>query len=144
MIRSAVAVLLLVVGCTSLLPAGTPHDATAIFRPASMVIDRETAAPGEIVEVSFPDGMARGIMFVLEEETGGSWTYRYVLLAPLGDGEPSWVPADGDLAVPDIGATGVGPDPLLIPEKAMPGSYRICTGNATENVCARIEIVAGA
>jgi hypothetical protein len=142
MIRSVVAVLLLA-GCTSLPPAGTPHDATAIVRPASMVIDREVAAPGDIVEVSFPDGMARGIMFVLEEETGASWTYRYILLAPLGDGEPSWATADGDVAVPDIGATGVGPDRLLIPEVAAPGSYRICTGNAAENVCARIEIVAG-
>jgi hypothetical protein len=77
------AIALGLVACTAddLLPAGTPHDATAVFRPASMVADRETAAPGDMVGLSFPDEMTRGVMFVLEEEGDSSWTYRYFLVS---------------------------------------------------------------
>jgi hypothetical protein len=138
----------LLAGCTTVVPTGTrdgapaatPHDATAAFRPASMVADRETAAPGEIVELSFPGEMVRGIMYVLEEETGASWIYRYILLS--GGTNPTWHrPGDESVAIPDIGAAGVGPDRVVIPDEAPPGTYRICTGNARQNVCVRIEIV---
>lgn len=138
----------LLAGCTTVVPtgtpddppAGTPHDATAAFRPASIVADRDTAAPGEIVELTFPDEMVRGVMFVLEEQMGASWVYRYILLA--GSDHPTWHrPGDERVAWPDIGITGVGPDRVVIPDEAPPGTYRICTGNARQNICVRVEIV---
>jgi hypothetical protein len=46
------------------------------------------------------------------------------------------------MAVEDIGVGGPGPDRVPIPDVAEPGSYRICTGNAAENICAPIEVVA--
>jgi hypothetical protein len=142
----AVAIGLATAACAAdLLPVGTPHDATADFRPASMVANREVAAPGGIVELTYPDEMVRGILYVLEEEVGSTWAYRYGLISGGEDGgvSPEWfVPGDEDVAIPDIGVVGPGPDRVRIPEVAAPGSWRICTGNAGENICVRIEIVA--
>lgn len=109
-----------------------------------MVADREVAAPGDIVELTFPTEMTRGIHFVLEEEAGGTWVYRYGLISSgEGAGPGEWfVPGDDDVAIPDIGIVGLGPDRVVIPEPATPGSWRICTGNAVQNVCVPIEIVA--
>ena len=133
--------ILLLAACSTVLPVGTPHDATAAFRPASMVADRDVVAPGDVVQLTFPDEMARGIHFVLEEETGLTWTYRYGLISSGADGAPGWFdPMDADTAVPDIGVVGPGPDRIIVPEEAQPGSWRICTGNAGENVCVRVEI----
>jgi hypothetical protein len=136
------AVLLALPGCAGIIAGGTPHDATAVFRPAAMVADRELAAPGDIVEISFPDAMTRGLLYVLEQGTGASWTYRYALLSDASGGEPRWHDADAGISVEDIGIGGIGPDRIVIPEPAEPGAYRICTGNAAENVCVPIELVA--
>jgi len=144
----ALALSLALAGCaaTDLLPPGTPHDATAVFRPASMAVDPEAAAPADIVELSFPDEMTRGVWFVLEQEVQGSWAYRYDLTSDgPGAGWPvDWHVAGGEgFAVEDIGVGGIGPDHVVIPDTAAPGTWRICTGNAGENVCVRIEIVGG-
>jgi hypothetical protein len=131
-------------GCGSFLGPVAPYDATAVFRPASMVADRETAAPGDVVELTFPDEMGRGILYVLEQEVGGVWAYRYGLIATGEGGLPSeWFVAGDDVAVEDIGVVGPGPDRVRIPETASPGSWRLCTGNAAENVCVRLQLVNG-
>ena len=141
---TALALVLAACAATDLLPPGTPHDATAVFSPASMVVDPETAAPGDVVELSFPDEMTRGVWFVLDQEVGESWTYRYDLTSDgPGAGWPvDWhVAGEEGFAVEDIGVGGNGPDHVAIPETAEPGTWRICTGNAGENICVRIEIV---
>lgn len=118
-----VALLLLVAGCGSLAPVATPHDADAVFRPRSMVADRDAAAPGDVVALAFPDEMTRGIHFVLEEEVGGTWVYRDGLISSGEDGGApgDWfVPGDEDVAIPDIGIVGPGPDHVVIPEVATP------------------------
>ena len=138
-----VVALLVLGGCAGIVPGGTPHDATAVFRPASMIADRETVAPGEVVELSFPDGHERGLMFVLEEESGATWVYRYMLLSDATGGRPAWYRPDQEgVAVEDVGVAGPGPDRVVVPDVAAAGSWRICTGNAAENVCVRIAIVA--
>ena len=142
---AAAALLLALAACTTQPPAGTPHDATAVFRPASMVADREVAAPGDVVALSFPDEMVRGILFVLEEETGPTWTYRYGLISSGEGGEPGdwFIPGEEDVAIPDIGIAGPGPDRIVIPPDVTPGTWRICTGNAGENICVRMWIREG-
>ncbi len=131
------------IGCTAA-PVETPHDANAAFRSDIIVADPQAAAPGDFVSMTFPNGLSRGIMYVLEEEVGASWAYRYILLSGLTvAAPPSWhEPIYSDAEIPGIGVEGLGPDRVVIPEDATPGAYRICTGNADENVCARIEIVA--
>jgi hypothetical protein len=137
----------LAVGCTdmSIDPAGTPHDAAAVIRPASMVADRAIVASGDVVELTFPDEMTRGVWFVLEREAASSWVYRYDLTSD-GPG-PGWpmewhVAGDEGFAVEDVGVGGPGPDRVVIPDTAEAGSWRICTANAAENVCVRVEILA--
>jgi hypothetical protein len=133
-----------IAGCGSFAGPVTPHDATAVFRPASMVADRETVAPGEVVEVTFPDEMGRGILYVLEQEVNGTWAYRYGLIATGEGAIPSrWFVAGDDVAIEDIGVVGRGPDRVLIPDIAPTGSWRLCTGNAAENVCVRLRVVGG-
>lgn len=129
-------------GCAGIVPGGTPHDSTAVFRPADMIADREVASPGDVVEISFPEEMTRGILYVLEEDTGMSWAYRYALISDGAGGRMRWHEADAQIFVEDIGVGGIGPDRVVIPEVAAPGDYRICTGNAAENVCVPMAIVA--
>lgn len=130
-------------GCTAA-PSETPHDANAALRPDIIVADREMASPGDFVSLTFPNGLSRGIMYVLEEEVGATWAYRFILLAGLTvAAPPRWYePVYSPAEIPAIGVEGLGPDRVVIPEDATPGQYRICTGNAEENVCVRIEIVA--
>ena len=45
-----------------------------------------------------------------------------------------------EVGVPAIGITGPGPDRVVIPPDATPGTWRVCTADAGENVCVRIEI----
>jgi hypothetical protein len=134
------------VACGSVVPAGTPHDASAMFRPASMIVEPESAAPGQEVELRFPDEMTRGVWFVLEQEVGEAWVHRYDLTSdgPGPDWMITWhVAGQEGFAVDDIGVGGPGPDTVRIPDVAEPGSWRICTANAAENVCVRIGIVDG-
>lgn len=131
----------LLIGCTAA-PMETPHDANAAFRSDIIVADPEVASPGDFVSLKFPNGLSRGIMYVLEEKVGATWAYRFILLSGLTiAAPPSWhEPVYSDAEIPVLGVEGLGPDRVVIPEDATPGNYRICTGNADENVCVRIEI----
>jgi hypothetical protein len=64
-----------------------------------------------------------------------------MLISDGSGGEPLWFPSGEDVAVEAIGVAGRGPDHLLIPDVADPGTYRVCTANAGEDVCAPVEIV---
>ena len=125
---------------------GAPANPAAEMRPDLLVIDPTTAAPGEVVALTFPEETTRGILFVLEKRVGDTWVNRFYLRSD-GPGEGwqmSWHAADAaeGMAVEDIGVGGPGPDHVPIPEPAEAGNYRICTGNAGADFCAPIEIVA--
>lgn len=147
----AALLLLVAAGCgTSPVPlpgvAGDPADPAAEIRPDLIVADPKVVEPGEVVGLTFPQETTRGVHFVLERQAGaGTWAYRYDLLSdgPGAGWERRWFPAGAEgFAVEDIGVGGPGPDRVVIPETAEPGTWRICTGNAGENFCAPIEIVA--
>ena len=131
--------MLLLVGCgatTSSIPAPDPN--------ARMVVEPSRAEPGDVVALSFPDEMERGILFVLEGRTVDGWLPAFFLTSdgPGPEWELTWQPPGGaGLAVEDIGVGGPGPDHVLIPPVAAPGIYRICTANAAEKVCAPIDVV---
>jgi hypothetical protein len=123
-------------------PAATPD---ARVRPDQITVDPAQVEPGEVVGVSFPDEMTRGILFVLEQQTEEGWLPAYFLTSDgPGEGwEMTWSPPGGaGLAVEDIGVGGPGPDHVIIPEVAEPGTYLLCTANAADDVCTQIEIVA--
>jgi hypothetical protein len=126
------------------LPAG-PADPNADFRPDLIVADPTRVAPGGLVSLTFPDETVRGILFVLEQRVGETWVHRFNLSSdgPGPGWTAQWFPIDAeDIGFPDIGVMGPGPDRVPVPEIAEPGEWRICTGNAGDEFCAPIEIVA--
>jgi hypothetical protein len=126
-------------------PAAGPADPDAQMRPDLIVADPAPAAPGAIVGLHFPQETMRGILFVLERRVGDTWVHEYNLTSD-GPG-PGWrmawhVLGEEGFAVEDIGVGGAGPDHVTIPDVAEPGDYRICTGNAGDEICTPFEIVA--
>jgi hypothetical protein len=114
------------------------------MRPDQIVVEPAEAVPGDVVGIGFPEEMTRGILFVLERQTADGWLPAFFLTSdgPGPEWEMRWSPPGGaGMAVEDIGVGGPGPDHVLIPELAEPGSYRICTANAAEDVCAPIEVL---
>ena len=121
-----------------------PADPDVAMRPDLLVADPSTPSPGEIVELTFPEETFRGLAFVLERQSGAGWQHRYDLVSDANGGEPvGWdvMERPANIGVEDVGIAGPGPDRVLIPDAAPPGSYRICTGNAGDNFCTPITIV---
>ena len=122
---------------------GTPYDADAQMRPDLMVASPDPAAPGEKVELTFPEQSLRGLGFVLERQLpDGSWDHVYTLTSSPADSqrEPAWWPANNRQGWELLGVGGPGPDRVVIPETAEPGQYRICTANAGDEFCTPLRI----
>lgn len=114
------------------------------MRPELLVIEPSSAAPGDIVELRFPEETMRGVAFQLDAETADGWETRYWLTSDGNGGPPSWVPVGTDgHGWPDVGVGGPGPDRVAIPDDVPPGRYRVCTANAGNDFCAPVEVVAG-
>ncbi len=139
--RRALVGITVLAGCSAVPPLGTPRDATAVFRPASMVADRESAAPGDVITLDFPDRDMVGVGYALEQEVGSRWVYSYLLYPSWGGGEPGWQVAEEGLEVPAIGVSD--PVRVAIPDDAEPGAWRSCSIAEPENVCVPIEITDG-
>ncbi len=120
-----------------------PYDPGAEIRPDLIVAEPTRPAAGDVVALTFPEDSSRGIHFVLEQRVGDRWNLIYHLLSSADLSESSYfAPGEDDIAIPDIGISGPGPDRVPIPEDVSPGSYRICTANAGDEFCAEIEVVA--
>lgn len=123
-----------------------PANPDAAMRPDLIAAEPAEVVPGGIVALTFPQETTRGVLFVLERQVGDGWQLQYYLTSdgPGAGWERTWQPAGAEgLAVEDIGVGGPGPDGVLIPDVAEPGSYRICTGNAGADFCAPLQIVDG-
>lgn len=111
---------------------------TDLIRVEPVVVD-----PGKTVQVTFPAQTERGVAWVLEEQVDDAWQLRFFLTATASgydnEATPNWWSIDDDdegKGWDAIGVSGPGPDTLVIPETATPGSYRLCTANAVDNFCA--------
>ena len=108
-----------------------------------MFVEPTQARPGEIVDVTYADAWDRGILYAIDAELGGTWERRHLLVSDANGGARVWfTPGDENVAVEAVGIGGRGPDRVMIPEVTEPGGHRICTANAGQNICTRIEIVA--
>jgi len=113
------------------------------MRPDLIIAEPSEARPGEIVSLTFPTGWDRGILYAIEVALGDGWERRNLLISDANGAQPTWFDSGGENVVVEmIGIVGAGPDRVLIPDVLEPGDYRICTGNAGENICTPIEIVA--
>ena len=148
-VGSSIGIAVVVAACGSPVATFTPTgpaDPRAEVAPDQMVADATLGSPGDVVSLSFPQEMVRGILFTLDERVGSGWVHRFNLTSdgPGPEWERSWwLPGDDTVEVPDIGVLGRGPDRVEIPPPAVPGLYRLCTGNAGTNVCAEIRILDG-
>ena len=120
-----------------------PRDPDAVLRPDEMQVDREVLEPGDTVGLEFPQGRVRGLMFALEQEVDGGWEYRYALISTGLDGKATWHSPDAVPAFDRSFEMFAGSERVRIPEEAVPGSWRICTADADENICVRIEVTDG-
>ncbi|MGH3483041.1 MAG: hypothetical protein ACRDPQ_07360 [Nocardioidaceae bacterium] len=111
----------------------------------SMEVSPQRVRPGGQLALRFPDHQMRGIAFALDVWEDGGWQTRFHLTSDGGNlnwTPTSWTADDAEgRAVPDIGVAGPGPDHVVIPESAEPGSYRLCTANALEEACALVTVV---
>ena len=127
-------------------PSADPFDPDATMQPDLMRVEPSVAEAGQEVLVTYPGGRDRGVAYVLERASGASWDTTHLMTAVTnGFGtEPSFVSTDDAAGYgwEDIGVGGEGPDRLVVPDVAPPGTYRICTANSRENICTVIEIVA--
>jgi hypothetical protein len=105
-------------------------------------MDPGRVPPGASVSILFPDERIRGIHFVLESRRGDDWNLEYHLISDWGQGrEPATYSAGSpDVEIESIGIGGGGPDVIVIPADAVPGDYRICTGNSRPNICGLLTI----
>jgi hypothetical protein len=113
--------------------------------PQRLSADPARPRAGDFVDLFFPEETSRGVAFVLEQQVGDTWDAQYFLTAgnDTAGTTPSWAAVDEPSSGMDIGVEGPGPDRVVIPGKARPGQYRICTANAGQNFCAPLEIVEG-
>lgn len=119
-----------------------PDDPPPTMRPDLLVLEPDRAAPGEIVEMRFPEETMRGIAFHLDRRVGDEWQTTHWLTSDGAGGEPSWVHVGTEgVGWPDIGVMGPGPDRIEVPADAPAGEHRVCTANAGENFCVPLEIL---
>lgn len=124
--------------------ADDPFDPSARMQPDEMVVDPTIAGAGQEFTVTYPGGRDRGVAYVLEWSDADSWRPTHFLTATNADDgtTPTWAPYDADgYAWESIGIGGEGPDRLVVPDDAVPGSYRVCTANSAQNICSPIDIV---
>lgn len=121
-----------------------PHDPDAEMNTEEMVAEPSEAQAGDIVKVHFPQQMMRGVHLVLEREIGGTWQHLYNINTNVhNESAPQVVRVgdDGWEGFEDIGINDASPDPVPLPADTPAGNYRICTGNAGENVCTPLTVL---
>lgn len=122
-------------------PDLAPTQPPPQLRDDLLTVTPAAPTPGSVVEVTFTEDTMRGIAWNLDQRDGDGWTTRFWLVSDGNGGEPDAVPAGTEgYGVPDVGVGGTGPDRVLIPEAAEPGSWRLCTANRGEEICASLEI----
>lgn len=122
-------------------PDLAPTQPPPQLRDDLLTVTPATPTPGSVVEVTFAEDTMRGIAWSLDQRDGDGWTTRFWLVSDANGGEPDAVPAGTQgWGVNDVGVGGTGPDRVLVPEAAEPGSWRLCTANRGEELCASLEI----
>lgn len=124
--------------------AATPATTLTPEPRSPMTAEPDTASPGSVVTLGFPDERMRGVAFTLESAQPTGWKVEYYLIAGRGSKEPganSWFrPGDPSGGWPDVGIGGPGGEKVRVPEVAEPGTYRLCTANSPEQTCITLTV----
>ena len=120
------------------------EGATAADAAADLPITPDVASPGDRVQIDVPPDVAFGTEWLLERSTNGSWEQSFILLdadAAAESGAPLSRRADSTGTTDDIRERKDGPVPLVVPEDATPGTYRICQfGDDGTDFCGSLSV----
>ena len=109
---------------------GAEEDATTADAAAvPALVTPDVARPGDRVEVAVPTDVAFGAEWSLERSMNGAWEPLFVLVEAdfaRENGVPLSRPVDSPEGLADTPQLQDGQVRLVVPDAAMPGSYRIC------------------
>jgi predicted small secreted protein len=111
-----------------------------------VTVSPAAAAPGDTVELTFDRPReVRGIAWSLATGPDEADVLFHLTSPGAGGGEPTWWAVDDGegRGWVDLGVTGPGPDPLVVPDTAEPGDYLLCTANAAQQRCTTLTVTAG-
>jgi hypothetical protein len=94
-----------------------------------LVVLPDVASPGAVVRLDVPPDVAFGAEWSLERSVDAAWEPAFILVdadVAAERGAALSVPADATRTLPDFREVQDGPVPLVVPDDAQPGSYRIC------------------
>ena len=139
----------IVVGLVVFVAACSSNDNQSDAPPtiSSSTPDRKLEVPatayvGEMIQVSFPRGTARGLQFTFSRQTKPkTWELTYWLFSGAHGNTPSAVRPGESYASPSVAILGDEPDPLLLPTDVQPGRYQICSYDPPQ-YCGEITIEA--
>jgi hypothetical protein len=115
--------------------AGPPPEP----EPVALVVSPDVVWAGSDADLWFPTAATRGIPFLLQQWDGGAWADpSFVLYSDWGgDATPYW--EEGGSPASRLPAfSGLGPDRVIIPDIAEPGTYRVCAW--PDGPCGQLEI----
>jgi hypothetical protein len=125
----------------------TEGGAAAADAVDALVVTPGAVSPGDTVKIrtrmalsSFSDQSGFGIAWRLERLTDDRWSREYTLAWAGTGSDPTWWPAAEKRAVRDELVPYTAPFPLVIPQEATPGEYRICQTVGTEDLCGRLAV----
>jgi len=112
---------------------------------APVGVSPDVADPGTVVRLDVPTDVAFGPEWTLEREVEGAWRSQFVLVDADFAAEngvvlsrPSGAVADGV----DLRVTHRDPVPVVIPDAAVPGTYRICQpGDDGTQWCGELTVI---
>lgn len=121
-----------------------PRQQAAEISPERIRVEPTQVAPGDELELFFPQEDARAVYYWLEFDVDATWDERYFAYAVSRsyntDGDPHTVPTGEEKGWDDAGVTGPGPDRILVPEDASLGRWRVCGPIADGEFCAEFEV----
>lgn len=112
--------------------AGDEQEDNGSFHPEMITVDPEVVEPGAEVEVRFPQGTNRAMVYYLERGREVGWhDPEWVLYPEFGDRDydwdgPGYLHVDDEPGRPDGDTSGRGPDVVVIPEAIERGEHRLC------------------
>ncbi len=128
-----------------------PEPSTVAPPPESgeIVAEPAVATPGSSILLWFPTERERGVPFLLSRWNGSSWDDPTFLLISDGGGPahyacgecPTSYAKGEDWGWEDIGVGGPGPDRVIVPPSATPGTFRACTANSPSTACAQLVVI---
>ncbi|HEY9557743.1 MAG TPA: hypothetical protein VIR58_13480 [Acidimicrobiales bacterium] len=130
---------------TTLSSSATGTSLSAPISDDPIVATPSAAEPGDLVELTFPTDLDRGANWHLIRWNGVGWSEpHYFVVASSGgynDDGPDWRSRSEQWSGEDIGFVHAGPDMVIVPESAEPGTWRFCTANAAGGpYCVNVDV----